>query len=362
MGKYLRHFDYLLLFLTLAIATIGVLAIASTTLAAHKEQYARSQVVWMSLGMVALVAATLVDYRRLANYAGLLFATTTGLLVAILAYGKIVKGAKSWFDLGFFRFQPSELAKVTLALVLAKYVASLKGPTLKLTELCTIGLITALPVALISLQPDYGTAATFFPIAGAVAFMGGIRVRYYVIVLVLVLIAAPLTYTFALKPYQQERIRTFWDPSRDPRDSGWQVTQSLIAVGSGELLGKGYRNGSQTRLHFVPEQHTDFVFTVWAEEMGFVGTGVAIALYVLLTTRVMATAAVSRDTLGAFICAGFAGSVAFQALANLAMMISLIPLTGIPLPLMSYGGTSAIVTCIFVGLVINVRMHRFERL
>lgn len=360
MSYYFRYFDYFGLALALAISSIGVLAISSATMASGMDHLARNQVTWIALGVLVLLGALVFDYRRILAHAGLLYGGTVGLLLAILVYGQISKGAQRWLDLGFFRFQPSELAKVTLALVLAKYVASIKGTHLRFVELLTIGVLTGLPMALVVLQPDLGTALSFIPIAFAIAFMGGIRLRYYVICTVILAIAVPTVYVFGLKSYQRERIQTFLNPERDPQDAGWQVRQSLIAVGSGGMTGKGYQQGSQTRLHFVPEQHTDFVFTVWAEELGFAGTAAAIGLYIMLVTRILGTAAVSRDALGALVCVGFAGSLAFQALANLAMVINLLPTTGIPLPLMSYGGTSAMVTFLFLGLVMNVRMRRYE--
>ena len=360
MGRLLRHLDYYGLLLVLALSTFGVLAIASATAASGRSQLARNQVSWLAIGLVVMTVVMSIDYRKVAGHAGLLYASTTGLLVAILLYGRVAKGAQRWLDLGFLRFQPSELAKVTLALVLAKYVASIKGSHLRFVELCVIGTLTAVPMGLVALQPDLGTAITFAPIAFVMAFMGGIRLRYYVILALVLAVAVPTVYVFGLRDYQRERIHTFLDPERDPQDAGWQVRQSLIAVGSGGPLGKGYGKGTQTRLHFVPEQHTDFVFTVWAEEMGFLGTGVAIGLYLLLTGRVIGTASVSRDWLGALICCGFAGSIAFQAMANLCMVVNLIPTTGIPLPLMSYGGTSVLATMLFLGLVLSVRIHRYD--
>lgn len=360
MARFLRTFDYFALGLALAISTIGILAIASATYASRRQELATRQLAWLGISVLALFLTLAIDYRKIAAFAGLLYALTNAVLLAILVYGQMRKGSQSWFAIGSVTVQPSEISKVTLALLLAKYVISRSGKYLSFFELCTIGVITAIPMGLILLQPDMGTAMTLTPIAFAAAFLGGIRIRYYVIFLVIVAVALPTVYYFGLKPYQKERILTFLDPNRDPQDAGWQVRQSLIAVGSGEMTGKGYRQGSQTRLQFVPEQHTDFIFTVWAEEMGFLGTGTAIGLYLMLVTRVLGTAAVSRDWLGALICGCFAASIALQGLGNLCMVISLLPTTGIPLPLMSYGGTSLLATYMFLGLTMNVRMRRLE--
>ena len=360
MGRLIRYFDFYALLLALALSSYGVLAIASATADTGRAQLARNQATWIALGLVVLIGSLVFDYRRIVARAEWLYAATTALLFAILAYGQISKGAQRWLDLGIFRFQPSEIAKVTLALAVAKYAASLKDSYLRLKDLAALALLTATPMTLVALQPDLGTAITFAPIALAVAFLAGIRMRYWVILVLLIALAVPTMYIFALKPYQRERIHTFLDPSSDPQGAGWQVRQSMIAIGSGGMMGKGYQQGSQTRLQFVPEQHTDFVFTVWAEELGFMGTGIALATYILLLTRVVGTAAVSRDKVGAALCVGFAGSLAFQALANLCMIIGLLPPTGIPLPLMSYGGTSALTTFMFLGLVMNVRMRRYE--
>ncbi|MFN7976074.1 MAG: rod shape-determining protein RodA [Acidobacteriota bacterium] len=360
MARFLRTFDYFAFFLALALSAIGILAIASATYASRRQELAARQLAWLGISIVALFVTLVIDYRKIAAFAGLLYTAMAGVLFAILAYGQMRKGAQSWFAIGSVTIQPSELAKVTLALLLAKYVISRSGRFLTFFELCVIGIITAIPMALVLLQPDMGTAMTLTPIAFAAAFLGGIRIRYYVIIIVVVAIALPAVYFFGLKPYQKERILTFIDPGRDPQDAGWQVRQSLIAVGSGGMTGKGYRNGSQTRLQFVPEQHTDFIFTVWAEEMGFLGTGIAIGLYLMLVTRILGTAAVSRDLLGAVICGCFAASLAFQGLGNLCMVINLLPTTGIPLPLMSYGGTSLVATYVFLGLSMNVRMRRLE--
>ncbi len=360
MLKNVRYFDFYLVGLAFSLTAFGIVAISSATVASGRSRLATQQVKWFAIGVVAMLLATTIDYQKVIAHAGLFYGMTTGLLIALMAYGKISKGAQRWLDLGFFRFQPSEIAKVTLALMLAKYIAAIKHRHLRLRELSAVAIICGVPVALIALQPDLGTAVTLIPIGFAAAFLGGIRARYYVILGLVLLVAVPTVYVFGLRNYQRERIQTFLNPENDPQDAGWQVRQSLIAVGSGGMSGKGHRQGSQTSLKFVPEQHTDFVFTVWGEEFGFLGTGIAITAYLLLTLRVLGTSMISRDAVGTLICAGFASLVGFQALANLCMVISLIPTTGIPLPFMSYGGSSLLTTFLFLGLVLNVRMRRYE--
>jgi rod shape determining protein RodA len=288
----------------------------------------------------------------------LLYAVSALSLVYVLRFGPVKAGTRRWIELGGFQLQPSELVKLAAAIVIAKIFSEYRQETLGLRDVALPGAAIGLLVLLIARQPDLGTAACLVPLFLAVAFLAGLRMRaVFGLAAVMVLVAA-LAWPF-LKDYQKTRIYTFLDPSLDPRGAGYQKIQSQIAVGSGGLVGRGFLGGSQSQLGYLPARHTDFVFSVLAEEAGFVGVVVVLALYLFVLWRMLETARLARDRLGAFLVAGITASFAFQVVYNVAMVAGLVPVKGLPLPLMSYGGSSILSSLMGIGLVLSVRMRRF---
>jgi rod shape determining protein RodA len=283
-----------------------------------------------------------------------------GVLVYVLIFGPRIAGTRRWFmGPGGFQVQPSEFAKLVAALLVAKLFAEAKKDTLGLTDLLVPGAAVGLMALLIAAEPDLGTAFTLVPLFLTVAFLAGLRVRAILGVVLVMMVVGSLGWMFALKDYQKSRIYTFLDPNLDPRGAGYQKIQSEIAVGSGGVVGKGYKQGTQSQLGYLPARHTDFIFSVLAEENGFVGVVTVLALYMFILWRAFETAQMARDRVGAFLVAGIGAFLSFQVIYNVAMVAGLVPVKGLPLPLMSYGGSSVLSSLFAVGLILNVRMRRF---
>jgi rod shape determining protein RodA len=351
--------DWALVLAALLITAVGVATIFSAT---HNSRFSglyMRQLYAVGLGLVGLVIAAAVDYRRLADRAPLLFLVALVVLGAVLMFGPRIAGTRRWFTMGGFQVQPSEFAKLVAALFVAKVFAESKKEELGLRDIALPGLAVGLMFVLIAAEPDLGTAFTLAPLFLTVAFLAGLRPKAIVGVATVAIMLGGLAWAFALKDYQKSRIYSFLDPSLDPRGAGYQKMQSEIAVGSGGLTGKGYGQGSQAQLGYLPARQTDFIFSVLAEEMGFVGVLVVLGLYLLVLWRALETAQLARDRVGAFLAAGIAATLAFQVVYNVAMVAGLVPVKGLPLPLMSYGGSSVLSSLLAVGLILNVRMRRF---
>lgn len=344
---------------TLVLVGIGVVAIASAT---HGDPLRsglwKTQLLWLAVGLLAMAVVVAVDYHLWAEFSYGLYALSLALLVAVLFFGKEVGGNKSWLDLGGFAFQPSELAKWTTCLALAAYLAERVRGSLRFTQAATMGAIAGLPLLLIAKQPDMGTALTFAPIFAAALLLGGLRWRFVLGALLVAALMAPVGW-HELKDYQKERILTVFDPGRDPSGVGYQTRQSRIAIGSGGLVGKGLFEGTQSGLNFLPAQHTDFVLAVVAEEHGFLGSAAVLALFYYLLYRGMLAARSSQDRLGTYLCLLIVAWLAGQMAINVGMVLGLLPTIGVPLPLLSYGGTALVTVLAAIGLVVNVRTRRF---
>lgn len=358
--RLLSSLDVATLLTALAIACAGVLAIASAT---HGDTPGRAglwkvQLVWLALGLLAMAVVVGLDYHLWAEFSYALYGATLLLLVVVLVFGREVGGNKSWLDLGPFGFQPSELAKWTTCLALAAYLADRVRGSLRMGQALVMAAIAGTPLLLIAKQPDMGTSLTFLPIFGAALLLGGLRWRWIVGALVVVALLAPFGWNH-LKDYQKERILTVFNPERDPAGVGYQTRQSKIAIGSGGLVGKGTFQGTQSHLDFLPAQHTDFVLAVFAEEQGFIGAAAILGLFYYLLHRGVLAARSSQDRLGTYlsllVVAWFGGQFAI----NVGMVLGLLPTIGVPLPLMSYGGTALIAVLCGVGLIVNVRSRRF---
>lgn len=353
-----RDSDWLLLGAVLLIAVMGILEIYSATAGTRFAGAHVRQIYWLLLGIGLLVFVCSYGYQNLLNYAPWFYLAVLALLVVTLLLGSEIGGARRWLQWGGISIQISEFAKLSVIMLLARYLGEFQAGDLSLLHVGKVALAVGIPTVLIALQPDLGTALTMVPIAMIALFLAGLRLRYFAFMFLIAILALPVAVHF-LRPYQQERLATFLNPEADPKDSGYQILQSKTAVGSGQLWGKGTAQGTQTQLRFLPVPHTDFIFAAYAEEHGFVGVVFCLALYGLVMLRLISSAQTSPDAAGMFLVGGFLGVFAFQFLVNVGMVVGYLPVTGIPLPLMSYGGSSAIFTCLAIGFANAVCVRRF---
>lgn len=359
------HIDWALLTALLAIICIGIAMIYSTTYVltpdggGHAGPQVRTQIYALVLGFIALLVFLAIDYRILAENSLILYFGLIGLLLFVLVKGSTQYGAQRWIDLGPFNFQPSEFARLVVALVVAMFFGENRRGARNTGDLVIGGLFTMVPLLLIARQPDLGTAVTLLPVFFGIAYLAGLRMRLLAVVALAGLLLAPVVWKFALQDYQKTRILTFFDPSQDPRGAGYQTIQARITVGSGGLTGKGFMQGTQSQYKFLPVAHNDFIFSVLAEEQGFIGVLVVLGLYLFVILRSLEAARLAKDRLGAYLVAGMVAGFSFQVVYNVAMSVGLAPVKGITLPLMSYGGSSLIATMATFGLILNVRMRRF---
>lgn len=351
------HIDWAMIAALLALCAIGLANIYSSTGGFTRVYY--TQIYGIVLGAVALAVALSIDYRSLCDKSHFIYFGVVALLLYVYFFGAVRGGSRRWIDLGVFNLQPSEFAKATLALVLAKFFGESRRGVLTQVDLVIAGAITALPLLIIARQPDLGTAVTLVPVVFAIAFVAGMPMRIVGILALVAVLAAPVAWKFALRDYQKERIETFLDPAQDARGAGYQQIQARITVGSGGLWGKGFTEGTQGQLRFLPVAHNDFIFSVLAEEHGFAGVLVALALYLFVILRAIESARLAKDRLGAYLVMGVLASFTFQVVYNITMSAGLAPVKGLTLPLMSYGGSSMIATLVGFGLILNVRMRRF---
>ena len=357
--RLIYHIDWLMIVAVGALCAMGVAMIYSTTHAGPNAGLYVRQLYAIGLGSILFMLCLAIDYRSLADNSLALYFGVLALLVAVLLFGTTGGGAKRWIPLPFFNLQPSEFAKVTLALALAKFFDESRRGSPSMTDLAVGGLLTVVPFLLIARQPDLGTAVTLIPIFLAIAYLAGMRLRLLGILLLVAIVAAPVAWRYALKDYQKSRISTFIDPEQDARGAGYQQIQARISVGSGGTWGKGYLQGTQGQLRFLPVAWNDFVFSVLAEEQGLVGVIVALGLYLFVIVRALETARLAKDRLGAYLVLGVLASFAFQVIYNITMSAGLAPVKGLTLPLMSSGGSSIMATLAGFGLILNVRMRRF---
>jgi rod shape determining protein RodA len=359
-----RDFDWFLLSLVLVLSVISVLEIRSATAMTKFHGFQQKQMMFLAVGLVGMFAISLVDYHRLLDIAYWAYGIGLVSLVAVRLVGKKVLGGRRWIDLGGgVHFQPSEWVKLVLVLTAAAFfwqiVAS--GRALSWKDIAKAFLLIGVPMLLVLSQPDLGTALTYSPILMAGLFLGGIRFKQAAILILSFVLLGTVVWNSGkiLKPYQKARLTAFTNPENDPKGSGYQIRQSLIAVGSGGLWGKGANYGTQTQGDFLPIPYTDFIFAAFCEEHGFVGAVVVLLLYFFILVRLIQNAQTASDPPGSFIVIGVMAVMLFQIAVNVGMCVGLMPVTGIPLPLMSYGGSSIIYTFLALGIVMNVRMRRF---
>ncbi|MBL8231343.1 MAG: rod shape-determining protein RodA [Bryobacterales bacterium] len=359
MTRSFREFDWLLWGTTFAICALGVLQIYSATRDSIWRNLWTKQILCILAGAALAWVMSRLDYHTLLGQVPVLYVGTVALLVVTFAVGAAFFGSRRWIPLfGGFHLQISEFAKLVLVLLVARYLSAIRNDRLELRDFLRLTALFAVPMLLVMKQPDLTTSLTYVPILAVGIFLVGLRWQYWAAILGLCIILVPVGWVLYLKDYQKARLTSFMDPERDPKGSGYQVIQSKIAVGSGGLWGKGVTKGDQTKLRFLPVPHTDFILAAFAEEHGFVGVLVILGLYLLLLLQIVQNAQAAPDKAGMYVCMGIGMALLFQILVNVGMVIGRMPVGGIPLPLMSYGGSSILSTFLMLGMVNNVRLRR----
>ncbi|MCG6916226.1 MAG: rod shape-determining protein RodA [Deltaproteobacteria bacterium] len=359
--RLIQNFDWLLLLLTFAIMTVGLATLYSALFSGGEVHgtVIKRQLYWLGTGALVMILTFSIDYQWFERFAYPAYVIGLLMLLAVLFFGKTVSGSKRWLDLGLVVAQPSELMKPLLVVALARFFARQeKKGGYRLRELWQPAVVVILPVALIAMEPDLGTAALLLAISVSVILFVGVRLSSLMVLGGFALGSLPL-FWFLMKGYQRQRILTLLDPGRDPLGAGYHIIQSKIAVGSGKFWGKGFLQGTQGQLRFIPEHHTDFIFTVLAEEWGFVGSMLLLTLFLCLLLRGLNVARRSRDQFGTLLAFGTTAIIFWHVAINVAMVLGMLPVVGIPLPLVSYGGSSAVATLASVGILLNVAMRKF---
>jgi len=355
----LKDFDWPMLFIILTICSIGVVQIFSAT---HDTVWQGSwwkQMVYIGAGIALMWVVTNIDYHVLMLRVYPLYIASVILLIAVLLIGKRAFGSTRWIALpAGIHLQVSEFAKIAVILLVARFLTEIRTEILETRDLLKLSGMILVPMALIAKEPDLGTALTYLPILAVGVFLAGMHWKYWVSIALIALVVVPFGFSH-LEPYQKGRIVSFLDPERDPQGNGYQLIQSKIAVGSGGTWGKGVTKGTQTQLRFLPVPHTDFIFSAFAEEHGFVGVTFVLILYFVLLMQVVQDGQTAPDRAGMYICMGVGALLLFHILVNVGMVVGRMPVTGIPLPLMSYGGSSVWSTFLMLGLVNSVRVRRF---
>jgi len=358
--RLIENIDWFLIGLLVLNSLLGVVVIYSASHYLPGHHYLR-QLVFLGASLLALFLLLLVDYQLLMSFSFYLYGAVVFVLLMMLVFERFISKG-SWIKLRYFQVQPSELAKIALILVLARLFAEYKRSHVSIPAVAMSSGLVALPFLLVALQPDLGTAVSFLPLLLGSLILAGLKKKAVIGILILSVLAGVAGWTFYLKDYQKQRLATVVFPGRDPQGAGYHILQSKIAIGSGGFLGKGFARGTQSQLKFLPARHTDFVFSVIGEEFGFLGVVGVLMLYYLFLWRLFRSAARSRDRAGIYITFMVGLMISFQLLVNVAMVIGIFPIVGIPLPLLSYGGSSLLANFLGVGLVLNVKMRRFANI
>ena len=361
----IRHLDPTLIIFALLLSGFGALMVYSATFSGLEANglppryYLDRQMIFALVGVIGMTALALFGYRKLKAWAWLAWSVTVLLLVAVLSpLGTTVAGAQRWIALGIFQIQPSELAKLAAIIVLASVLSERKGSPM-LPDVIKCLVLIGIPAIFIYMQPDLGTLLVLLAVLGGMLLVSGTRLRLLIVLILLATVAFwGILHAGLLKDYQVARLTAFLDPTDDPARTGYNLQQAKIAIGSGQLTGKGLFSGTQTNLKFVPEQHTDFIFTVVGEELGFAGTAAFLLLFAMFIWRGVRIAMMAKDTFGSLLAAGIVSMFAFQGFVNMGMTMGISPITGIPLPFVSYGGSSLIASFLATGILLNIHMRR----
>jgi rod shape determining protein RodA len=358
--RLLQNVDWPLIGTGLGFAVLSGLTLASLHVGRAGGRVALRQLAWFGLGMVALLVVASIDYKKLVRIAPLIYVLGLGALASVFVLGRTVSGARRWIVVGSVSVQPSELFKLVFVLMAVWVLTSRWAQPIGRFTLVLVAPVALIPFVMIMKQPDLGTALLLFPVLLALLIGAGISLRLLGGLFLAGVALSPLAWFIALKEYQRERILVYLDPFRDPLGTAYNVIQAKIAIGSGQLLGKGVAGATQSRLSFLPERHTDFIFAVFAEMWGFVGCLVLLACYAIVLLRGFDIAASTREPVGRLLALGATTMLATQVLINVGMVTGLLPVVGIPLPLMSYGGTSVLCSLMALGLLVSVRMRQFQ--
>jgi rod shape determining protein RodA len=353
--------DVRLVILTVALMVVGVFNLYSATCHISGEAgfFYQRQLMWFGMGILCALAVFLIDYRYYEEFAYPFYFVVLVILVGVLVYGLVAGGGQRWIKIGFFYFQPSEVMKIALVFALARYFAQRERQEgYRLRDLIVPVIITMIPTVLILKQPDLGTAMVMVFIFFSIVMFVKIRFRSFLIIATTIILATPF-FWFALKEYQRTRILTFLNPDLDPLGAGYHIIQSKIALGSGGIWGKGYLQGTQCKLHFLPEHHTDFIFAVLGEEWGFVGCAIVLGLFLALILWGLTRGVRTQDRFGAIVAFGVTAMIFWHVVINVGMVVGMMPVVGLPLPFLSYGGSSAVIMLIGIGLLLNVRARRY---
>lgn len=358
--KMFKNFELGILICTIILLAIGLVALFSATQNSDYEEF-KKQIMWIGISIPVIVVVILVDYEILAKISPVIYGLSLISLVAVL-FTEPINGATSWFNIGPFSFQPAEFAKIAVVLFMANVMVKLqqKGRE-EINRFCKLGIIlatVAVPTLLIIKQPDYGTALAFLVALIFMLYVAGINKKYIITAVLLVVILVPLAYFFILPEHAKARIDVYLNPNLDPRGDGYNIIQSKLAIGAGQIFGMGLFKGNQTQLGYLYPKTTDFIFAVISEEMGFVVAGAIIVLYVILITKSIQVAKTAKDDLGSYIATGIVGIFFFHMLENIGMTMGLLPITGIPLPFVSYGGSSMLTNLTLIAILLNISTRR----
>ena len=358
--RELKNMEWGLLIVAIILSIIGLVALFSATQETEYEEFTK-QIIWIVISLVMMIGIMFIDYEILIKISPVLYGIFIILLIAVL-FTEPINGASSWFNIAGFSFQPGEFAKIFVILFLAFTISKIqqrgKSEINKPLKLLLIIAVLAVPVLLIIKEPDYGTAAAFLLAFVVMLFTAGLDKKYIIGTIILVAIAVPLIYNFVLPEHAKQRIDIFLNPESDPRGAGYNIIQSKLAIGAGGLTGMGLLKGNQTQLGFLYPKTTDFIFSVIGEEMGFVVTGAIVILYVYFITKILYIAKTAKDDLGSLVASGIAGIFLFHVIENIGMVIGLLPITGVPLSFVSYGGSSMMTNFIMLGILLNISGKR----
>lgn len=359
----LQRLDINFIFVILALNVIGLINLYSATHSVnvtYNERLFYQQLVWLIAGWATFFLITIIDYDFWKRFSLIFYIVNLLLLIAVMVFGTSVYGSQRWLNFGFFRLQPSETVKLAVIMMMAKFLSEKSAQRgLGYRDLIFPAIITGIPFVLTVKQPDLGTALLMTFISGSMILFVRVKKSILILTSILILFATPIAWNFGLKEYQRNRVLTFLSPGRDPRGTGYNSIQSKIAVGSGQILGKGFRKGTQSQLEFIPERHSDFIFSVLSEEHGFIGSITTLSLFIILYIMSINIAAGARDKFGVLLVVGTTVALFWHMFINIGMVIGLLPIVGVPLPLLSYGGSSMLTTMFGLGLISAVAYRRY---
>jgi rod shape determining protein RodA len=358
-SSYLKQFDWFLFLASLFLVGVGMAAILSTTWGNENlTVILNKQIIAAMIGIALVFLLAVFNYQTLANYSYVIYIVTLLVLVGVLIFGQEIRGTRGWFNLGFFQFQPAELAKVALLIILSKYFSGISGKPSRIQYILISGAITIIPIGLIMMQPDLGSSLILISVWIFMLLTSGIKKEYVAGLVAIGVLVIGIAWTFLFAPYQKDRILSFVNPMSDPLGAGYHMIQSKIAVGSGQFLGRGLGHGTQSQLNFLPDQHTDFIFAVIAEELGFIGASLLLFLLIFLLLRIIKIARSARNEFGLMLALGSCFLFLTQILINVGMNVGILPVAGVPLPFVSYGGSALIFSLVVIGILESVVVRR----